>query len=27
MDYARKSKLNDYDKIRTLEDFCGMKFW
>lgn len=26
MDYARKNKINDYEKIKALEDHCGMKF-
>ncbi len=26
MDYARKNKLNDYDKIVELEKHCGIKF-
>jgi hypothetical protein len=26
MEYARKVKLNDYDKIKELEEYCGIKF-
>jgi len=26
MEYARKSKLNDYDKIKELEEYCGINF-